>query len=184
MIKFETQRLILRNFISSDIDDFYEYMRLESTAKYEDFEPQTYKECTSAIERRIPLDNVMAVILKDSGKMIGDINFSQEGEKGTYEIGYDFNEKFWNNGYATEACIAVLNHIFSEVGGRRVYAQCNDDNYSSIKLLERLGMRQEGHFIEDVAFKNDSNGNPIYVNSYLYAILKREWNLNEQINNL
>jgi ribosomal-protein-alanine N-acetyltransferase len=174
MIKLETERLILRNFIVTDIDDFYEYMRLESTAKYEDFEPLTYKECISSIERRIPLDNVMAVILKDSGKMIGDVIFSEGGDKGTYEIGYDFNENFWNKGYATEACIAMLNHIFNKVGGRRVYAECNDDNFSSIKLLERIGMRREGHFIEDVTFKNDSYGNPIYVNSYLYAILKRE----------
>ena len=55
------------------------------------------------------------------------------------KIGYDFNEKFWNKGYATEACIALLNHIFCEVGGRRVYAECNDDNFPSIKLLERIG---------------------------------------------
>ena len=38
-------------------------------------------------------------------------------------------------------------------------------------------MRREGYFIEDVTLKNDSYGNPIYVNSYLYAILKREWDL-------
>lgn len=50
MINIETERLILRNFIVTDIDDFYEYMRLESTAKYEDFEPLTYKECVSSIE--------------------------------------------------------------------------------------------------------------------------------------
>ncbi len=60
MIKLETERLILRNFIETDIDDFYEYMSLESTAKYEDFEPLTYEECISSVKRRIPLDNVMA----------------------------------------------------------------------------------------------------------------------------
>jgi hypothetical protein len=38
-------------------------------------------------------------------------------------------------------------------------------------------MRREGHFMEDVAFKKDEKGDPIYVNSYLYAILKREWHL-------
>lgn len=177
MINLETKRLILRNFINTDIDDFYEYMKLESTAKFEDFEPLTYNECISSLERRMKHDNVMAVILKDSGKMIGDVNFSEEDENGTYEIGYDFNEKFWNNGYATEACSIVINHIFTTMKGRRIFAQCNDDNFSSIKLLERVGMRREGHFIEDVTFKNDSDGNPIYVSSFLYAILKREWDL-------
>ncbi len=176
MIKLETDRLLLRNFTEKDIDDFYEYMSLESTARYEDFDPLTYEECVYSIKRRIPLDNVMAVILKETGKMIGDVNYSEEGEYETYEIGYDFNEKFWSKGYATEACTAMLDYIFNELGGRRVYAECNDDNYSSIKLLEHLGMRREGHFIEDVTFKEDSFGSPIYVSSYLYAILKREWN--------
>lgn len=175
MIRLETDRLILRNFAETDIDDFYEYMSLESTAKYEGFEPLSYEEGMYFLKRKIPLDNELAVIFKESGKMIGDVNFSEAGEKGTYEIGYDFNEKFWNRGYATEACIAMLNHIFCEVGGRRVFAQCNDDNFASIRLLERLGMRREGYFIEDVSLKKDSNGEPIYVNSYLYAILKKEW---------
>jgi RimJ/RimL family protein N-acetyltransferase len=175
MIRIETKQLILINFISTDIDDFYEYMSLESTAKYEDFEPLQYDQCIASIKRRIPQDNVFAVILKDNGKMIGDVNFSAGEDSGTYEIGYDFNEKFWNRGYATEACIAMINHIFNEVSGRRVYALCNDDNISSIKLLQRIGMRREGHFIEDVTFKKDTNGNSIYINTCLYAILKREW---------
>lgn len=175
MIRLETDRLILRNFTETDIDDFYEYMSLESTARYEDFEPLTYEECIYSVKRRIPLDNVMAVILKESGKMIGDASFSEKGEYETFEIYYHFNEKFWSRGYATEACIAMLDYIFYEAGGRRVYAECNDDNYSSIKLLERLGMRREGHFIEDVTFKKDNYGEPIYANGYLYAILKREW---------
>lgn len=175
MIKLESERLLLRNFTQTDLDDFYEYMSLESTAKYEDFEPLTYYDCIASIERRVPLDNVFAVILKDNGKMIGDINFSEGDFEGTYEIGYDFNERFWNKGYATEACKTMLNHIFNEIGARRVYALCNDDNFSSIKLLERIGMRREGHFIEDVTFKKDDMGNPIYINTYSYAILKREW---------
>jgi RimJ/RimL family protein N-acetyltransferase len=119
----------------------------------------------------------MAVILKGTNKMIGDINFSNDDEEDTYEIGYDFNEKYTKQGYATEACIAMMNYIFNELNGRRVFAQCNDDNINSIKLLERLGMRREGYFLEDVTFKNDSDNNPIYVNSYLYAILKKEWDL-------
>lgn len=175
MIVIETERLILRNFVETDIEDYYEYMSKKSTARYEDFEPLTFEECLRSIENRIPHDYAMAVVLKDSGKLIGDVNFSEEDENGTYEIGYDFNDVFWGMGYATEACITMLNHLFCNVGARRVYAECNDDNYASIRLLERIGMRQEGHFLEDVTFKKDSNGNPIYVNSFLYAILKKEW---------
>lgn len=175
MIRIETNRLILRNFKMEDIEDFYEYMSLESTATYEDFYPLTYEECVASLKKRVEHDNVLAVVLKETNKLIGDVNFSLEDEIDTYEIGYDFNETFGKKGYATEACIAMMNHIFYKAGGRRVYAECNDDNIASIRLLERIGMRREGHFMEDVSFKKDVNGNPIYISSYLYAILKREW---------
>lgn len=174
MIQFETTRLIIRNFSIDDVNDFYKYMSLECTAQYESFEPFTYDECIASVTRRCGKENVFAVVLKESGKMIGDINFSIE-EYDTYELGYDFNPTYCKKGYATEACKAVIDYIFKETSGRRIYAECDDDNFPSIRLLERLGFRREGYFIEDVTFKKDGAGNPIYVNSYSYAMLKREW---------
>ena len=88
---------------------------------------------------------------------------------------YDFNEKFGKKGYATEACKALIKHIFTVLNGRRLYVGCNEDNTASWRLLERLGLRREAHCIEDVSFKTDADGSPIFVNSYFYAQLKREW---------
>ncbi|HEX3023553.1 MAG TPA: GNAT family N-acetyltransferase, partial [Lachnospiraceae bacterium] len=87
MIRLKTERLLLRNFEETDIDDFYEYMSKEIIARYEDFDPLTREECVASIKRRIPHDTVMAVVLKDSGKLIGDVNYSEEDEYGNYEIG-------------------------------------------------------------------------------------------------
>ncbi|MBP7320290.1 MAG: GNAT family N-acetyltransferase, partial [Lachnospiraceae bacterium] len=127
--------------------------------------------------RRAEVDYVFAVVLKQENKLIGDINYSEEDDD-TYEIGYDFNEFFWGHGYAAESCKEIIRHLFETVGARRVIAQCNDDNERSIRLLEKLGFRREGYFLEDVSFKEDENGNPIYVNSLQYAMLKREWDCN------
>ena len=173
----ETDRLVIRSFQETDIDDFYEYMKLDSTAKYEDFSPYSYEECVASIKRRAEVDYVFAVVLKQENKLIGDINYSEEDDD-TYEIGYDFNEFFWGHGYAAESCKEIIRHLFETVGARRVIAQCNDDNDRSIRLLEKLGFRKEGCFLEDVSFKEDENGNPIYVNSVQYAMLKREWDCN------
>ena len=49
---------------------------------------------------------------------------------------------------------------------------------ASQKLCEKLGMRREGLFMEFVSFVKDEDGNPIYENTYQYAILKREWEQN------
>ena len=36
-------------------------------------------------------------------------------------------------------------------------------------------MRREGFFMKFISFVNDENGDPIYENTYQYAILKKEW---------
>jgi len=45
----------------------------------------------------------------------------------------------------------------------------------SARLLERLGFRLEGHFLEDASFKKDAAGRPVYISSFYYALLRREW---------
>lgn len=174
MILYETDRLVIRNYQERDIIDYFEYMSLESTALHEDFEPYSLEECEKAVKARLTNDFYWAVELKRNAKMIGDVSF-RKTEYETYWIAYDFNERFRKMGYATEACRILTKHIFTILNGRRICADCDEDNIASWHLLEKLGFRREGHCIEDVSFKYDKNGNPIYVNSYYYALLKKEW---------
>lgn len=174
MITIQTERLILRNYQEKDVRDYHEYMSLESTALHEDFEPYSLRQCQEAVLSRLTDDSYLVAQLKENGKVIGDL-CHRAGEYETYEIAYDFNEHYGKKGYATEACRALVTHIFRELGGRRLYVGCNEDNENSWRLLERLGFRREAHCVEDVAFKKDEKGNPIYVNSYFYAMLRREW---------
>lgn len=174
MIQYETDRLLIRNYLEKDINDYFEYMSLESTALYEDFEPFSLEKCAKAVKDRLTNDFYWIVELKDKAKVIGDLSFSKSKYE-SYMIAYDFNELFHKNGYATEACEVLMRHIFTVLNGRRICADCDEGNTASWRLLERLGFRREGHCIEDVSFKNDIDGNPIYVNSYYYALLKKEW---------
>ena len=174
MVWYETERLILRNYKEKDTEDYYEYMSLESTALHEDFYPFSREESRRAVEERLQDDSYWVVELKQNSKVIGDVCY-RKGEYDTYEIAYDFNEKYGKKGYATEACRVLVRHIFTVLKGRRLYAGCNEENKASWRLLERLGMRREAHCLEDMAFKTDEAGTPIYVNSYYYALLKEEW---------
>ena len=178
MVRLESDRLILRNYEERDRQDFFEYMSMEYTAEHEDFDPLTFEESVQYLNSRIGNDRHLVVELKENGKVIGDLSCCEE-EFGTYCISYDFNVRFEKQGYATEACVTFIEYIFRVLNGRRIYAECNEDNANSIRLLKRLGFRQEGHFIEDVSFKKDSVGNLVYVNSYLFALLKREWIANQ-----
>lgn len=170
----ETERLILRRFQDNDYIDFYEYMSLEETAEFENFSPKTEEECKRIIVYRKEQENYFAVVLKENNKLIGNVEYDVE-EYDSYSISYDFNPVFKRVGYATEAVKAMVDYIFLKLDGRRIYAECDEGNIASCKLLERLKFRKEGHMIEDVTFKVDEENQPIYVNSYLYAILKREW---------
>ncbi|ERI66983.1 acetyltransferase, GNAT family [Clostridium sp. KLE 1755] len=174
MIFIETDRLILRNYQSEDFSDYYEYMCLPYTAQEEDFEPFTLQQCREAVNERLTDDSFIAAELKENHKMIGDLCFRcQEYE--TFEIAYDFNVAYENKGFASEAGKALVDYLFSVLNARRITACCNDTNLKSARLLERLGFRLEGHFLEDASFKKDAAGRPVYISSFYYALLRREW---------
>lgn len=131
----------------------------------------------SAAERealeRSTHDRSIAVCLRTSGKLIGDLFAEPEGD--TFSVGWNFNPGFGGKGYAHEAAAALFAHLFTERAARRLYAYVEDTNTSSQLLCEKLGMRREGVFKEFVSFRNDDDGAPIYENTMQYAILRREW---------
>ena len=89
--------------------------------------------------------------------------------------GVKLHPDYQGKGYAYEAAKAFFDYLFYQKGARRIYAYTEDYNLSSQHLCEKLGMRREGLFREFVSFVNDADGNPIYENTYQYAILKKEW---------
>lgn len=66
------------------------------------------------------------------------------------ETAYWVGETFWGNGYATEAAQAVMEFAFEEKGYHRVFARCFRSNPASGRVLEKLGMKQEGILIDHV----------------------------------
>ena len=169
-----SERLYLRHFKSSDYMDLYEYLSDPEVVCYEPYEPFTLKQCKAEAKTRSTLDVFWAVCLKESDKVIGNLYFCP-GEFDSYELGYVFNRQFQKQGYATEICKALFHYAFHEMNVRRIIALCSTENTNSWRLLERLHMRKEGYFLQNVSFKKDSKGKPIYYDSYQYAILKHEY---------
>lgn len=172
-MKIETERLILRPYREEDLQDLYEYLSDEEVVRFEPYLPMDISGVRENLAWRISTNEMIAVEIKESGKLIGNVYLGQH-DFDTFEIGYVLNRCFWGHGYATEACSAVIERAFSE-GAHRIFAEVDPENEASWRLLERLGMRREAHMRENVYFWKDTQGAPIWKDTYVYAILGGEY---------
>ena len=110
-----------------------------------------------------------AVELKETGKLVGDLGFRVSEDSKQGEVGYTLARGHWGEGYATEAVSRLLNHAFRVLGLHRVCAVVDRENAPSAAVLERIGLRREGAFVENARFKGR------WSSENLYAALRREW---------
>ena len=173
----ETDRLILRRFSEKDLLDLFEYLSDPEVVRFEPYRPMTLEEARQELDRRIASDEMIAVELKSSGKVIGNIYLGKR-ENNALEIGFVFNKDYWKQGYARESCEALIREAFS-IGIDRIIAYCDPENQNSWKLLERLGFTRTAHLEKNVFFWEDSNGQPIWKDTYIYSLeqLNRETQL-------
>ena len=181
----ETDRLILRPFREGDAADVFEYLKVPMVNCFACMKVNSLEEARKAVlERAEDPGYTFAIVLKATGRVIGEIDAHPESSQpdmaesfaeDTFSPCWMLDKDFHGKGYAYEAAKAFFDYLFKEKGARRIYAYTEDYNLPSQHLCEKLGMRREGLFREFVSFVNDANGDPIYENTYQYAILKREW---------
>ena len=92
-----------------------------------------------------------------------------EGDGRQAEVGFTLSRDHQGKGYASEAVSRLLDYAFGDLGLHRVFAITDQENDSSFALLERLGMRREGWFVQNAWFKGR------WSSEYLYALLRDEW---------
>ncbi len=83
------------------------------------------------------------VELKEGGVPMGMCGLIKRDTLPDVDIGFAFFPRFWGKGYAYEAAAAVLAYGRNALGLKRIVAITDPDNHSSIKLLERLGLKFE-----------------------------------------
>ena len=181
----ETIRLILRPFRERDAADVFEYLEKPTVNCFACMKLNSLEEVRAAVKEKMAhSEYCFAIVLKDMGKVIGEIeahpessrpNAAESYGKDTFSLCWMLNSACQGKGYAFEAAEAFFDYLFYQKGARRIYAYTEDYNLSCQNLCKKLGMRQEGLFREFVSFVSGSDGNPIYENTYQYAILKKEW---------
>ncbi len=165
---FETERLGIRKFEMEDAGCLYEN-HLEDGVKnwipdecYADMEEardavKFYADCVGS--RRLPY--VLAVELKGTGELIGDIGVNEvEGNPDEVEIGYVICGKHSGKGYATEALKGMSEFITGIFEIKCLYGRVMHGNDASVKVLERNGYE----FVkEEFGAEDDPYGNGMLV---------------------
>ncbi|MGX9964898.1 GNAT family N-acetyltransferase [Roseomonas sp. F4] len=175
MDAIQTERLILRNFRKADAAGLLAYLHEPRAGCFLSERLEDMAAAEAEAERRAASDQHVAVGLKGSETLIGDL-FCFFEEPDTYSVGWNFSADFGGKGFALEAARALFTHLFETRQARRLYAYAEEDNAPSWRLCEKLGMRREGAFIEFISFGPDEKGEPIYENTLQYAVLRKEWN--------
>lgn len=173
MEPIDTDRLVLRRFCRSDAPDLLAYLRDPRASCFLSLKCDSLAAAEAEAVTRSRDDDHVAVRLKATGQLIGDLFAIPEGD--VFSVGWHFNAAFGGRGHAHEAALALFGHLFAARGARRLYAYVEDHNRASQRLCERLGMRREGLFEDFVSFMDDCDGNPVYENTMQYAILRRRW---------
>jgi RimJ/RimL family protein N-acetyltransferase len=176
--RLETERLILRTLTLDDFDALYSYQSRSDVARYLYWGPRTEDEVRVALEKKLASTAIrseedvlaLAVVLKATNEMVGDFILQLLSEEHRVaEIGFIVHPDHHGQGYATEAGRALLGIGFDELKLHRVIGRAEVRNVASARVLEKLGMRQEAHFVENEFVKGE------WQSELVYAILDWEW---------
>jgi len=146
----ETERLILRGFEESDLDNYYELISNENVYKWlGNRQRKSREEAKNLLSNFISEFSkngigVLAVIAKESGKLIGKAGVKYIREFDAIEYLYALNYRDWNKGYATEIGRNFIRHYRRNVSDDKLIAIVYPDNIGSKKVLTKLGFELKG----------------------------------------
>ncbi len=146
--QLKTQRLILRPWRETDLEDFFEYASVDGVGQMAGWIPHRDKE-----ESRRILNSFIAhkktFALVYQGKVIGSLGIEKYSEK-SYpelaslrgrEIGYVLSKAYWGRGLMPEAVRAVIRWLFQDIGLDFILVGHFGWNAQSRRVIEKCGFR-------------------------------------------
>lgn len=143
-----TERLILRPWRESDLDDFYEYASVDGVGQMAGWKPHRNAEESRRILNRFIQHNETFAIEFD-GKVIGSLgieayyeeNYPELAALQGRELGFVLSKAYWGQGLMPEAVQAVIDWLFHTVGLDFILVGHFDWNSQSRRVVEKCGFR-------------------------------------------
>ncbi|MEM7128265.1 MAG: GNAT family protein [Chloroflexota bacterium] len=171
MNPIETKRLQIRRFTTDDWRAVHTYTSMPDMMEYMEEEVMIEADTQEFVQKQTTDEvTAYALILKTEEQLIGHMIYHPWYAPRTFEIGWIVHPGYHRQGYSTEAAYALLRHGFEEQKLHRIIATCQPENVASYRVMEKLGMRREGHFQKCIY-----RGNNAWWSEYFYAILAEEW---------
>ncbi|MFZ0806627.1 MAG: GNAT family protein [Candidatus Sulfotelmatobacter sp.] len=173
----QTNRLTLRPYRESDIPELLPLIGTREVAAttLRIAHPYTEQDARGFLElARDPEKMWLAITLRTDGRQIGGIGLRLDPTHHNAEIGYWLGVPYWGQGYATEAASEMLRYGFEDLKLHRIHASHFKHNPASGHILTKLGMRHEGCQREHLRKWDE------FVDSELFGILRREWEVREK----
>lgn len=146
-IVFETPRLYLRQMAEEDASLVLQLNSDREVLKYVHETLLENEENAKEIIRNIIIPQYKnnlgrwAVYSKNNSEFIGWCGLKYIAETQKIDLGYRFLKSFWGKGFATEAARYTLKHGFGNLKIPTIHASAHIDNFASIRVLEKLGMK-------------------------------------------
>lgn len=177
IISLDSPRLRLRDIGPDDWPAVFAYASRPEVYRYQPWGPSTPDDARAFVQHAIAQAQVapravylFAIERRTPGGVIGTCELTiQNRSFGSAEIGYFLHPDAWGCGYATEAVRRLLAFGFGDLALHRITAQCDPRNTASLRVLERSGMRYEGHLRETMLIRDG------WRDSLLYSLLVHEW---------
>jgi RimJ/RimL family protein N-acetyltransferase len=152
LTRLVTARLVLRPFAAGDLTDLHAMDGDERVMRFigSGLPGRTRDECAAVLARTIafasahPGMGLLHASRRDDGAFVGGCGLFPLPGTDDIEIAYRLPHARWGAGYGTEMAGAVLAHAFGALGLARVVGVTHLDNVASQRVLQRIGMREEG----------------------------------------
>ena len=147
-LHIETPRLYLRLMELSDLDDLLKIFGDPKVLASFDTEPFNREQMGHWVQRNLAHQDsheygLFSVMLKSKEMLIGDCGLERMEVGGEFvtELGYDFRSDYWNQGFATEAALAVRDYAFDALSLPSLISLIRVGNEASKRVSEKIGMR-------------------------------------------
>ena len=146
--KIKTERLLLRPLNLSDLESMHEYASDKENTMYMYHLPREIEETAeflSSVTKEWVKDtpSFYEFAIELDGIQIGSISVYLNDNRDSGDIGWILNKKYWHNGYATEAAIAIKDFALNILQIKRLTANCDYRNTASSRVMEKIGLKLE-----------------------------------------